>query len=116
MKLIQLDEAISADRLMGAACTLDAAEMPARLREWAGLRDRSTSIRPITGGVAVSLAASEPIGQVADLVARESECCSFYTFLLRVDGQARELEITAGAGREIAVRTLLGLPDASLDR
>jgi hypothetical protein len=109
MRLIQIVEANAEDRLIGASCTLDAAEMPARLREWAALRDRSTRIRPITGGVAISLNESEPVGEVADLVARESECCAFYTFLLRIDGQRRELEITAGESREIAVRALLGI-------
>jgi hypothetical protein len=109
MKLIEIVEANAEDRLLGAACTLDAAEMPARLREWAALHDRSTGIRPITGGVVIRLSDSEPIDRVADLAARESECCAFYTFVLRVEGPARELEITAGAGREIAVRTLLGI-------
>lgn len=109
MQLIQLEEFSSEDRLVGAACTLDAAEMPARLREWAELRDRSTGVRVIPGGVAFSLAAAEPIGPVAELAARESECCPFYTFVLRVDGPERELEISAGPGREIAVRALLGL-------
>jgi len=109
MKLIEVIEVDAGDRLLGASCTLDASEMPARLREWADLRDRSTSIRPITGGVALSLNPSEPIDRVADLAARESECCAFYSFQLRIDGPVRELEITAGAGREIAVRVLLGL-------
>ena len=109
MELIEIAEAPRPDRLVGAACTLDAAEMPARLREWAQLRDRSTAIRPIDGGVALNLSTSEPIGAVAELVARESECCAFYTFLLRVDGPTRELEINAGEGREVAVRVLLGL-------
>lgn len=109
MQLIQLEESTAQDRLMGAACTLDAAEMPARLREWAELRDRSTGTRPILGGVALSLAATEPMGPVADLIARESECCAFYTFQLRIEGPTRELEISAGENREIAVRVLLGL-------
>lgn len=109
VKLIEIVETDAEDRLVGAACTLDAAEMPARLREWAALRDRSTGIRPITGGVAVGLDAAEPIGELADLVAREAECCPFYTFLLRVDGRTRELEVTAGVGREIAVGALLGI-------
>jgi hypothetical protein len=109
MKLIEIVEANAEDRLLGAACTLDAAEMPARLREWTALRDRSTGIRPIPGGVVLGLDESEPIDQVADLAARESECCAFYTFLLRIDGRTHELEITAGAGREIAVQTLLSI-------
>jgi hypothetical protein len=109
MKLIEIGEASGDDRLVGAGCSLDAAEMPARLHEWAALRDRSTGLRPIAGGFAVGLANSEPLDQVADLAARESECCAFYTFLLRIEGPTRELEISAGLGREIAVRALLGI-------
>ena len=108
MDLIQLTDMAPEDRLMGACCTLDAAEMPARLKEWSDLRDRSLAIKPIQGGVSIELATSEPMSQVADLIARESECCAFYTFLLRVDGPARELEISAGDGREVAVQVLLG--------
>lgn len=109
MRLIEIVEANVEDRLLGASCTLDAAEMPARLREWAALRDRSTGIRPIPGGVAIGLDDSEAIDRVADLAARESQCCPFYTFVVRVEGPTRALEISAGPGREIAVRTLLGL-------
>jgi hypothetical protein len=108
MQLIQLDEK-APDPLIGAGCTLDATQMPIRVREWAELRDRSTSIRAIDGGVAIGLAADEPIDRVADLAARESECCAFYTFVLRIEGGKRELEISAGEGREIAVQVLLGL-------
>jgi hypothetical protein len=108
MELIQLDET-APDRLIGAGCTLDATEMPIRLREWAELRDRSTGMRAVAGGVVIGLAADEHLDRVADLAARESECCAFYTFLLRIDGETRELQISAGEGREIAVRVLLGL-------
>jgi hypothetical protein len=108
MQLIDVAPTLD-DRLLGAACTLGATDARARLRDWAALRDRSTGIRPIPGGVAMGLDADEPIDRVADLMALESECCAFYTFTLRLDGQTRELEITAGEGREIAVRTLLGI-------
>lgn len=113
MKVIEFDEAVSADLLVGAGCILDTTEMPARLREWADLRDRSMAVRPIDGGVALSLSPSEPIGPIAELAARESECCAFYSFLLRIDGPTRELEISAGEGREVAVQVLLGLPEGS---
>jgi hypothetical protein len=112
MDLIQLTDLSAEDRLLGACCTLDAAEMPARLKEWSELRDRSLGIQAIDGGVALNLATSEPMSQVADLIARESECCAFYTFTLRIDGQGRELRITAGEGREIAVQALLGVAPA----
>lgn len=100
---------MASERLIGAACTLDAAELPARLAEWRNLRDRATAIEPIVGGARLAFNAGERIAAVADLVARESECCAFYTFTLRVDGPTRQLDISAGAGGEPAVRALLGL-------
>jgi hypothetical protein len=109
MELIEIQETAE-DRLLGASCTLDAGEMPGRLREWAALRDRSTGIREIPGGVALSLNPRESVDGVANLLARESECCPFYTFTLRIEASTREVRITAGEGREIAVRTLLGIP------
>jgi hypothetical protein len=108
MELIEIQETAE-DRLLGASCTLDAGEMPGRLREWAALRDRSTGIREIPGGVALSLDPRKPVEGVANLLARESECCPFYAFTLRIEGKARVLEITAGEGREMAVRALLGI-------
>ncbi len=81
MQLIELDEN-APDRLIGAGCTLDAAEMRIRVREWAELRDRATGVRAVAGGVAIGLASDEPLDRVADLAARESECCAFYTFLV----------------------------------
>ena len=88
---------------------MGADEMKVRRREWAELRDRSTGIRDVAGGVAIGLAADESLDRVANLAARESECCAFYTFMLRIEGRQRELEVTAGEGREIAARVLLGL-------
>lgn len=112
MELVQLSDLSTEDRLVGAGCTLGEAELRIRLKEWSDLRDRSVGIRPIEGGLSLDLATSEPMSQVADLVARESECCAFYTFTLRVDGNGRELQISAGAGREIAVQALLGVAPA----
>ncbi|MGH2402265.1 MAG: hypothetical protein ACRDE6_06100 [Candidatus Limnocylindria bacterium] len=97
------------DRLFGAACTLSEQDLRKRVAEWRALRDRATSVEDLDGGVGLTLAADEPIVGVADLVARESDCCPFYTFDLRVDGPGRRLEVTAGQGGEPAVRALLGL-------
>ena len=97
------------DRLIGAACTLSDEDLRERVAEWRALRDRATAIEDLEGGVGLTLAAEEPIVGVAGLVARESECCPFYTFALRVDGPGRRLEVTAGQGGEPAVRALLGL-------
>lgn len=102
---------LATERMVGAACTLDTAQLRERLREWRALRDRATVVEPIPGGARLAFSADEPIGAVADLVALESECCAFYTFTLRIDGPTRQLEISAGSGGEPAVRALLGLDE-----
>nr|MBA3739752.1 MerR family transcriptional regulator [Chloroflexota bacterium] len=38
---------VVSERLIGAACTLDATQLRERLREWRELRDRATSVEPI---------------------------------------------------------------------
>jgi len=100
---------IAPDRLVGAACTLNSDELRERLTEWRALRDRATAIEPLPGGARLAFEATESVAPIADLVSRESVCCSFYTFTLRVDGPVRQLDISAGAGGEAAVRALVGL-------
>lgn len=103
------DPVAPGERLIGAACTLGQMEMRARLHEWSALRDRAKEIRQVTDGRTLILADDEPMAAVADLAARESACCAFYTFTLRLDGPTRELQITAGPGQEPAIEVLLGL-------
>ena len=98
------------ERMIGAACTLAEEDLRRRVAEWHALRARTISVTPIEGGVSLELAADEPLAAVADLAARESECCRFYSFVIRVEGFARRLEVSAGPGGEPAVEGLLGLP------
>ena len=96
------------ERLIGAACTLSSGEVRERLAEWRRLRDRAASVEERPDGARLTFA-NEPVAPIGDLIERESECCSFYTFDLRIDGAVRQLDIRAGAGGEPAVRALLGL-------
>ena len=70
-----------------------AGELKQRLADWRSLRDRATKPEPIPGGQRLTFGAEAPIEPIAQLAALESECCAFYTFTLRVDGPARQLEI-----------------------
>lgn len=110
VRLVQAEAQIpmASERMIGAACTLDTAELKQRLADWRALRDRA-AVKPIPGGARLTFGADEPVEPIARLAALESECCAFYTFTLRVDGPARQLEISAGAGGEPAVQALLGL-------
>lgn len=97
------------ERLIGAHCSFNDEEMRARLAEWRGLRDRAISIEPLPGGVRLAFDAAEPVAPITDLASREAECCAFYAFTLRIDGQIRQLDVSAGPGGEPAVQALLGL-------
>ncbi len=103
------DLPMAGNRLIGASCSLSAADMRERLAEWRTLRDRATAADRIPGGMRLAFDAAVPIGPIADLVSRESECCAFYSFAIAVDGPMRELRISAGPGNEAAVQALLGL-------
>ena len=100
---------VAAERLLGAAGSLNSAEMRERLTEWRGLPDRASAIEAIEGGARLAFDAAEPMAPIADLVTRESECCAFYTFTLHIDGPSRHLEVSAGIGGEPAVRAVIGL-------
>ena len=94
---------------IGASCTLEADERAERLAAWRAVRARALSIEQSEGGLRLVFAPTEPLEQLATLVAQESDCCAFYRFTLRVDGPARVLEINAGTGNAAAARALLGL-------
>ena len=100
---------IAANRLLGAACSLNTTEMRERLAEWRGLRDRAFDIDAIEGGARLTFDAAEPMAGVAALATRESECCAFYSFTLRIDGPTRQLDVSAGIGGEPAVHALIGI-------
>lgn len=96
------------ERLMGAACTLDRETLRERIAAWAELRERSARVESIPGGARLVLHEAEPLAGVAELVARESGCCPFYSFTLHVEGPGRHLDISAGPGAEPAVLALIG--------
>ena len=82
--------------------------MKERIGEWVALRNRCIDVRRTPDGAVLILSVDEPLDAVAGLVARESECCGFYRFSLRVGG-TRELKIEAGPGGAEAVKALLSI-------
>jgi hypothetical protein len=95
--------------LDGAACSLSGDELRERLEEWQALRDRAVQVELTGDGALLRLAPDEPIASVADLIARESGCCAFYRFDLRVAGPDRSLAIGTIPGAEAAIPALLHL-------
>lgn len=89
------------DLLTSKACTLPTAERPMRLAEFDQLF--STVVREVetTDGRVRLRLGGEPglVEQVRDLVARESSCCSFFTFDVSGTDQDLTLDISVPPAR-----------------
>lgn len=75
------------------ACTLEAAEIQPRLREWRDLLTHVVDRSPIDGGIRLQLDATIPLDQLVLLVTAEQECCSFFAFAITVDSRGLALEV-----------------------
>jgi hypothetical protein len=92
------------------ACTLPTAERPTRLAEFDDLFAR---VRGVTRAEPTRLALElEPRADVAarcaDLVVRETECCSFFTFALVATGGSVRLEVTVPGAHTGVLDALAG--------
>ncbi|MFI6517872.1 hypothetical protein ACIBF1_20110 [Spirillospora sp. NPDC050679] len=91
------------------ACTLPTAERPLREAEFDALfAGAVTEVRQIgPGRVRLRLRAEPQVaGRAAELVARETGCCSFFAFTLTATGGDLALEVSA-ADRHAEVVTVL---------
>jgi len=70
-----------------AQCTLPAAELPERLREWAALRGQAAEVVALTDGVRLRLPPTAA-AEAEDLAERERTCCSFLDIATEVDDEA----------------------------
>jgi hypothetical protein len=80
-------------------CSLDAADIPARLAAWADVAATATRAE-VDGGVRLTF--DEAPAGLADLVTAERTCCSFLGFELAADS------LTITADDAASVRALLG--------
>lgn len=84
------------------SCTLPTAEQPLRVAEFDELFSRFVRRveRVEPGRVRLELEpAAEVAARAADLVVRETACCSFFTFTLTATGGALVLEISVPGGQ-----------------
>jgi hypothetical protein len=83
-------------------CTLPTAEQPLRVAEFDELLQRTAQFveRIAADRLRVALPKDpDLIGTVANLAARESACCSFFTFTLTTSADGTNLEIAVPANR-----------------
>lgn len=89
-------------------CTLEAGQMPGRLREWDEMLERVRGREPIDGGVRLQLDTTTEIGALARLVDSEQSCCAFLAFSITLDRRGLALEVRAPADAQPALASLFG--------
>jgi DNA-binding transcriptional MerR regulator len=78
------------------ACTLGAADQPARLVEWQVVVAMASRREAIEGGVSLTFPFDSVLAsRLADLAIREQTCCAFFDFALRINGGSLVLEVRA---------------------
>lgn len=90
----------SAEAWAPDACTLPTVDQPIRLAEFDDLLGADAlGVRRVNAGcVAIDLRPDHAVAaRAADLAARESGCCSFFTFTLRITDGTTILEIATPA-------------------
>ncbi len=93
------------------ACSLDAGSMPDRVSDWRALAARAISREPVAGGMALRFVASpELVAEAARLAAAEQDCCSFFTFTLRMTTGQVSLEVRAPDEAADVVAAMFGAP------
>lgn len=92
------------------ACTLPTVDQPLRAREFDDLfRDATTGVHRIDAGRARLVLRPEPqlAARAADLVVRETRCCSFFGFALTTTGGELTLDITTPPGQVAVLDALV---------
>lgn len=100
-------------------CTLPTAEQPARVDAYDKLFRRH--LRAVhRAGPTASIFTLDPdpavAGSVAELVARESQCCAFFDFTLRVRSEQLALTVAVPARFSTVLAALSDRADAALSR
>jgi DNA-binding transcriptional MerR regulator len=93
------------------ACTLRSGAAVDRIRHWQDLVARAVDRQPIDGGVSLLFAAHEDLaGQIATLAAAEQDCCTFFTFTVRLTTGRISLDVQAPPDAAEVVAALFGAP------
>lgn len=92
------------------ACTLPTVEQPLRVKEFDDLfREATTAVRRVDDRRASMGLRPDPAvaARAADLVMRETQCCSFFGFTLSAAGGELALEVTVPADRVPVLEALI---------
>ncbi|MGW6128727.1 MerR family transcriptional regulator [Cellulomonas sp. NPDC055163] len=100
---------VAASAAPAIACSLDAGSVPHRIGDWQALLARAVRREPIDGGVALTFVAlPELAAEAARLAAAEQDCCTFFTFTLRLTTGHLRLEVQAPEDAADALAAMFG--------
>lgn len=93
-----------------AACTLSDADRLARAAEFSELfAETVTGLRPEPTRLRLELVpGAGPAGRTAELIAAETECCSFFTFTLTAAAGSLVLEVSVPPAQIEVLEALAG--------
>jgi hypothetical protein len=91
------------------ACSLSTDDMGDRLQEWEALLARASSREPTEPGYRLIFARdAELASALADLAAREIECCPFFTFVVTMTNDRLQFDVEVPEDARELVATLFG--------
>jgi hypothetical protein len=94
-------------RLPLVACSLDGADRPKRVAEWAELLRRARTREETPAGMRYTFAADEELTmRVEALAAAEHSCCSFLAFEVIERNDELEMTVTATPDGQEALRLI----------
>lgn len=95
------------------ACTLEAAEVDARMDDWQALLRLAIDRSPVDGGVSLSFSPDPEVAALAGrLSVAEQACCSFFDFTVRASGGELHLDVR---GPEQAQEVISAMFDVARD-
>jgi MerR family copper efflux transcriptional regulator len=99
------------------ACTLSADERVDRRGEWSEMLGRAATRELRDTGAHLTFAPDPGVAaELADLAAREVDCCAFFTFMLTVTHDGVGLDISAPTEAHELVKAFLAASSRSADR
>ena len=90
------------------ACTLESVSMTGRLDDWRALLAHVVRRETVEAGVRVVFGPAVPTSEIIRLALAEQQCCSFFTFVIQVDGDGIAMEVTAPHEARDVVTALFG--------
>jgi hypothetical protein len=91
------------------ACTLTAEEAPDRVAEWRDALALAQSRERTDAGYRLRFAKDPAFaGRLADLAAREVDCCAFFTFTFTLDNDGLLFDVIAPAETHAMIGELFG--------